>query len=343
MKGKILKWGTLILALSFLAGFGAYYSMRDYLPQDIIFDNLTKPAKEEAETNKHPFAGWGERKRQRALAVIIDNAPQARPQAGLEQAETVVEVPVEGGLTRFLAIICEGGIDTVGPIRSARPAFVDLATEYNAILVHAGGSEEALEAILREQPEHLDEIYGGIQAGSAFWRVPDRPKPYNLYSSYDSLRRAGGALKMNMADPPPQRPVLKPDADISGQRADDLTIFYPNKASQVRYVYNLEKRAYERFTGEFPHLTAKGEQLLAANVIVQLVPYRYSDGDGHLQLIMHGEGKALIFRDGYLLQGSWQKNPGEFTNITDTKGKPLALALGPTWIQIVPNGTRIDY
>ena len=39
-----------------------------------------------------------------ALAVKVENAPEARPQASLNDADVVVEEPVEGGYTRFIAI-----------------------------------------------------------------------------------------------------------------------------------------------------------------------------------------------------------------------------------------------
>src|SRR5919205_451245 len=39
-----------------------------------------------------------------ALIVKIDNAPKARPQAGINDADVVVEEGVEGGVTRFATL-----------------------------------------------------------------------------------------------------------------------------------------------------------------------------------------------------------------------------------------------
>ena len=39
-----------------------------------------------------------------AIVVKIDNSPKARPQAGLDVADIVIEQEVEGGITRFAAI-----------------------------------------------------------------------------------------------------------------------------------------------------------------------------------------------------------------------------------------------
>jgi len=345
MRGKYIKWAAVCLVLSIITGAAAYYVLKPYFFKANPFQHLSKPNNQETGESPKvvPFPDWKERTRQRGVAVVIDNTVEARPQSGLDQAEVVVEFPVEGGLTRLLAIMSDDNIELVGPIRSARPYIVYLAQEYNSILVHAGGSDEALELIAKEKIDHLDEILGGVQVGAAFWRVPDRPKPYNLYASSDSLRRVGNNLKMNMTTPPTQHPVLEPDAEVEGESTDDITIYYPNRTSLVRYLFNKDAGIYERYMEEKPHLTAKGEQIATANIIVRFVPFRCVDGDGHLQLIMHGEGKTLVFRDGKVVEGLWKKAPNQFTKYTDKNGKTIPLVQGPTWIELVPNGTRIDY
>ncbi|HTT86353.1 MAG TPA: DUF3048 domain-containing protein, partial [Acidimicrobiales bacterium] len=55
-----------------------------------------------------------------ALAIKVDNYPAARPQSGLNDADIVFEEPVEGGITRFVAVFQCQPASLVGPIRSAR-------------------------------------------------------------------------------------------------------------------------------------------------------------------------------------------------------------------------------
>ena len=343
MRGKYIKWILIGIIFSIVSGAAAYYYMGAYLPKSISFD-LTKPKQTGEENPKYiPYPDWDTRNRQRAFAVVIDNAPQARPQSGLDQAEVVVEFPVEGGLTRLLAIMTGDMIETVGPIRSARPYLIDIANEYSAILVHAGGSQEALEMLDKKQGEHLDELFGGAEVGAAFWRVPDRPKPHNLYTSLDSLRRTAKALKYKLSNAPVERATLAPEAEVSGVEVDDITIYYPNRTSEVRYVFNKEELVFARFMAGNPHENTRGEQIKIPNIIIQFVSHRFVDGDGHLQLILHGEGKALIFREGKVVTGLWQKTPGQFTKYTDQYGKTIPLLQGPTWIAVVTNATRVDY
>lgn len=81
----------------------------------------------------------------RPLAVMINNAPAARPQSGLSSADIILEVLAEGGITRFIAIFqSEGAAETVGPVRSIRPYLIELGESYDGVLVHAGGSPGGL-------------------------------------------------------------------------------------------------------------------------------------------------------------------------------------------------------
>ena len=344
MNLKSLIKAILILMISFGIGSAGFCTARPYLQDNISINGTpTDPSEPGDQTERLPYPGWNERERQRALAVVIDNSPNARPQSGLELAEVVIEVPVEGGQTRFVAIISGEDQEHIGPIRSARSYIVDLAREYQAILVHAGGALDALASIKDQKINNLDEINGGSNVAAAFWRVTEKAKPHNLYSSSDSLRRAAINAKYDLSTPPAQRGELPLIQEAEGKVSSDITVFYPNKLSMVRYQYNKERMLYERFMGEQPHMTAKGEQLTAANVIVQYVSYQYIDGDGRLRLIMYGKGKALIFSGGRVINASWDKPIGKFTKYTDAQGKEILLAQGPTWIEVVTNATRIEY
>ncbi|MDQ1503793.1 MAG: hypothetical protein QOD57_1520, partial [Actinomycetota bacterium] len=66
-----------------------------------------------------------------ALVVKIDNAPKARPQIGINQADLVIEEKVEDGVTRFFTIFQSQVSDPVGPVRSARTTDIALVTPLN--------------------------------------------------------------------------------------------------------------------------------------------------------------------------------------------------------------------
>src|SRR5690242_21272732 len=69
---------------------------------------------------RSPFTGEPVTSLNRVLAVKIDNIVNARPQTGLTRADIVYVLPVEGGLSRFLAVYSAHFPKVVGPVRSAR-------------------------------------------------------------------------------------------------------------------------------------------------------------------------------------------------------------------------------
>ena len=81
------------------------------------------------------------------LAIKVDNAPGARPQVGIGSTTLLIEMPVEGGLTRFLAIYPRDGSGVVGPVRSLRPVDVDLLPPLAVHVVSTGGQPFILEAV----------------------------------------------------------------------------------------------------------------------------------------------------------------------------------------------------
>jgi hypothetical protein len=127
------------------------------------------------------------------LMAIVENHPAARPQSGLELADVVYEMVSEGNITRFLACFYQQAPEKIGPIRSVRPAFSEIAKAYNSPLAHAGGSEDGLASVRNLKVQNLDEIYN---ASRYFWRATDRRMPHNLYTSAELI--LSGAQKQEL-------------------------------------------------------------------------------------------------------------------------------------------------
>ncbi|MFW6238009.1 MAG: DUF3048 domain-containing protein, partial [Halanaerobiales bacterium] len=140
---------------------------------------------EEEEFASHPFTGQAieEENFSRAVLAVIDNLEKVRPQDGLTEAHVVYEVMVEGGITRLLALYWDDLPERIGPIRSARPYMIDIAREYNALMLHAGGSPEGLALLQEEDIESLDQM----KRGSFYWRSSQRSSPHNLYTGASRL------------------------------------------------------------------------------------------------------------------------------------------------------------
>ena len=116
--------------------------------------------------------------------VIVENSTAARPQSGLSSADIIYETSAEGGIPRFIALFQQNQPDVIGPVRSVRPYFIDIAEDYNIPFAHCGGSEEALNEI--QTTSSLMSI-NEISNSNYFWRSSDRVAPHNLYTSSTNL------------------------------------------------------------------------------------------------------------------------------------------------------------
>ncbi len=97
-----------------------------------------------------------------ALAVQIENHPEARPGRNISKAEIVVETLVEGDTTRFTAIfLCEPTLGMTGPVRSARYHNIDLWQDIHVLTVGFGASPGAVERFINAGMPYPNGIDGG--------------------------------------------------------------------------------------------------------------------------------------------------------------------------------------
>lgn len=277
---------------------------------------------------------------QRPLAVMVENSPPARPQSGLDKADIIYEVLAEGGITRFMAIFYGGDAEKVGPVRSARPYFLARALEYEALYVHSGGSPEALAQIKELRVADLDQFGNNYP----FWRSRDRKAPHNLYGDTRKMRSVAQKKRPGWKGDVPTFSFLeKGQENPDGLPANSLTINYANRASQVRYEYNSGDKKYYRYNGGKAHKDAiTGNQLAAANIIIQFAGTQVIDREGRRKVSMVGRGKGFLYTGGRRYQIEWAKDSlRSATRYKLAGGKEMLLNPGQTWIQVVPKGTEI--
>lgn len=274
---------------------------------------------------------------EQAVAVIVENFVDARPQSGLDLADVVYEALAEGGITRFLALYLTGDAPTVGPIRSARHYYVHWASEYGAALVHIGASPQGFQALRATGLPDLDEGRGD----RGFWRIRSRRAPHNAYSSTDGIRaaltdRASGGSWGGLQ-------FKDPEWRYSGEPASDFTIEY-GWNYRVSYTYDADTNQYLRTMAGVPHRDAEsGDQIRAASVVVLSVPAWVVDTEGRLDMTLTGSGKADYFLDGVHLEGTWRRGAlDQATAFLGPDGKAVHFNPGPLWIQVVaPTWARL--
>lgn len=279
----------------------------------------------------------------RPLAVMIENAPAARPQSGLDKADVVYEIMAEGGLTRFLAVFLQGDTDVLGPVRSARPYYIERMLEYNAVYAFCGGSPAALNMVKSQGLAALNEFSIGR---AAYWRISDRKAPHNLYTDTKKLRQVSAKKGYEKTVKLPEFKFLSKGGENSdGAEALSIAINYPSKYSLVKWTYDKETNKYLRFTAGKAHLNAvTGKQLTGSNILVQYAKTKVIDKEGRLDIEMTGRGKALLFTGGKAYPGTWKKESTRSqTYFYGEKGDVFKLTPGQTWIEVVATGTQVQY
>lgn len=275
-------------------------------------------------------------------ALTIDNLFVARPQAGLDEASLVFEAPVEGGITRFLAIFPDDAkADRIGPVRSARPYFLDWASEFDAVFAHVGGSPEALEKLAAFDMRDLNEF----SAGKYFWRDAKREAPHNAYTSTDLLSEADGKRFGDRPAPQVAGWRFKDDAPPAERPADgSLAIAYGDPESDVVWTYDPAGDDYVRAQGGKHQAGEDGVAVRAKNIVVQYTKVSVIDDAGRRRIDTIGEGDALIALDGLTVHGTWRKEDRTSrTRYYDASGNQIRFNAGTTWIEVVPNDTKVDF
>lgn len=304
----------------------------------------------------------------------------ARPQAGLNEAGAVFEAIAESGITRFAAIYQNPASAIIGPIRSLRIYYLEWDTPFDCTIVHAGGSGDALAAVSRggykDLTENYEYMYRGTY-GSRLWNNLFTTSTYlNKFSSDKGYNTSDikGFLRMT----PDESSVAR----VNGLVEEKLTIYEASDGKtssliakvpdiainfggwatfNVRYNYDLATNTYLRSygTGEAHEVYAcpagdLGEknpednctltQMAPTVVVAMVVQERRASDNYHEDIDAIGSGKAYIFQNGSVVEGTWKKSSAaEQIAFHDAAGAEIKLAPGQTFVEAVPAYGSIEY
>lgn len=277
-----------------------------------------------------------------ALAVKIDNAPQAWPQSGLTHADVIYEEVVEGGITRYMAIFQSHGASSVGPVRSVRASDAAIASPLRGLFAYSGG----IPAFVNDIRQSGVKDVGANVLGNVYYRLSSRPAPHNLYSSTDAIYK--GAANAGIQAPPPPKlfEFRKPDSVFSAVGAQSIASFTIDMsgASHDLWTWDSNSSDWTRTTNGVPQHNPTGVPESATNVIIEFVSYTntgFTDPAGNPvpQVNSIGSGTAIFLSGGKEATGTWSKpTEGSVTTFSDSSGMPIKLAPGRTWVQFAPIG-----
>lgn len=324
----------------------------------------------------------------RPLLVMIENHADSRPQSGLNNADIVYEAVAEGGITRFMGVFYCNAVKgstnkyDIGPVRSARTYFLDLASEYSdyPLYAHVGGANCSAATpggpcTTNTKAQAIEQIarYGWNNKGTwsdlsqfslsykACRREPDRvgetrATEHTMYCSTKELWNVAegrGLTNMTVANKSSWDKNFKnwsfsaEDKSLGSSPSTISFSFWGDNAYAVKWNYNSSTNTYERSNGGTKAVDFNDQQpLTAKNVIIQFTKESRSvDEHKHNLYDIVGSGSGIYFANGQRQEITWSKSARQSRTIFKDKstGKELNLVPGRVWVEILPVGNQVNY
>jgi len=280
-------------------------------------------------------------------AIMIENSPSARPQSGLKDAGVVFEAIAEGGITRFLTLHQEDQPQIIGPVRSLRPYYVDWLAAFDPSVAHVGGSAKALAEVRNGNYKDIDQFFN---AGS-YRRAKDRSAPHNVYTSFaklDALNDKKDFTSSTFTGFPRiknTKTKKKTTPDAVPQSARSISVPISSPLYNSSYSYDPATKLYTRSEGGKIHTDREKGAITPSVVIVIESPISQVFEDGaREQYQTIGSGKATIFQNGTVTEGTWSKaSKTAQIKFKDAADKEIPLARGQTWITVIDPSKSVTW
>ena len=286
----------------------------------------------------------------RVLAFKIDNNINARPQSGLQEADSVFEILVEGGMTRFLAFFLDNTSKYLGPIRSARPTDPTVVRPYDGTLVVSGATDGLIPTIRELGVPVLEEV-----TAPAMFRIGSRKAPHNLYADTELVREVVDSRGFKFLQPGPQ--PLYPfgfNQNNWDSGANKITI---QCSEFTTVIWKLDGNRYSRFiidayssdkdavAHNFISQDGNYSDILSTETIVVIQGALYKDKATTLPSILTvGIGDLFIFNEGNYVQGNWRRTDiSENFEFFDLNQNPIEVPPSSQWIHVIPNEGQITW
>lgn len=316
-------------------------------------DESTEPSENETTTvqaaNVNPLTGESDYNAsavgKRPYAIVVENHPSARPQWGLCTPDIVIEGLVEGGISRMLWLYSDVDSipDQVGPIRSARVDYVEMAAAYDAIYIHWGGATTSgISAYDKIKQLSVDDIDGISYEGKYFGRSSKRASRGSEHTGYTTGEMIKSAVS-NFG----YRTDLKDSyknlysfnataASLAGGACNSIKTGFSDSYMHT-FKYNADDGLYYNYMNTAEMVDADGKQMAVSNVFVLFADYSIVDSIGHVNYDLSA-GTGYYVSNGTYMNIKWSKGNGgtEPLKFFDENGNALSVNTGKSWIGLVP-------
>ena len=310
-------------------------------PETAYYHPLNGSALEEEFGDKRPYA------------VMINNIVPALPACGVTTADIVYEVLAEGGVTRLMVIFSDiTDVPALGSIRSVRPYYIEISRAYDALLLHAGGSEQAYYDIPNKGVDNLDGVRGPYGDGTLFYR--DQTRLYSGYAWEHTLFTTS-ELIAQYAPLFNYRMEHEEEIDYGLRFTDDATPKDGEDAKNIRLVFAGYKSSdlnYFEEDGVY-YMTQYGLKFIDGNTqeaigfsnVIALFANTVNTGDeyAHIDVSLNGSGEGYFAHGGKLIPIKWTRDgDGETFTYTTEDGSPLEVGVGRTFVGIIPTPDKVN-
>lgn len=337
------KWIIGFLLVFLIAGAVGYYLSTRVQENPSEETEEEKPAPEESSDDSSPFSGIESDQPfdERPVMAVINNHPDARPQTGLAEADMIFELLAEGNVTRFLALYQSEFPAEMGPIRSARDYFIELAESYGAFFLAHGYSPDAQKMLNANRVDHINGI---SYDGTLFERSADRAAPHNSYITYDNVLAGMEKVQASLeyaGNSPYHFYESAEDAKLEEQASSVEVMYGSNQLFHNVYTYDPTNLKYSRTAGGIPTTDKESSaEIEVSNVLFLETGHQTIDSEGRLSIDLSSGGDALIFQGGGVLKAEWNSIDGMLVPVLD--GEIVKLAPGKSWIHLVPATPGMD-
>jgi hypothetical protein len=252
----------------------------------------------------------------------------------VESADVVYVEQVEGGLTRLAAIYTSKLPPLIGPIRSARISDIELLAQFGRVGFAYSGAQSKMRPVIAAA--NLENLSAERNPPSIYGKDPDRQGPVDMILKPDLLLERANANPKIRIETATASVFPFGDAPKGETNTAVAKVKWPSAKYELRWDSTNEK--WLIYFNEKPNMAANGEHLYADTAIIQIVsitPSIYGDKFGEITPFSKttGSGKAVMLRDGFSYQISWQRNlETDVTTWMSEDGGVANFKPGRTWI-----------
>ena len=287
-------------------------------------------------------------KNQRPVAIMIDNDVRALDHYGISHADVLYELTnstKNNGITRLMAIIKDyEGVEQIGSMRSARPTFIQLMCEWNAVYCYFGGPFYIDDYIAKD---HVNSLNGN--SSSSWNKRVDNGKAteftaYAYGSGLKSTIEDKFGLDYNDNYQGPHYQFASESSPVTLADAADATtaskVEMPFPLNKPYFEYNEADGLYYRWEYDQEHKDGEnGEQLAFKNLLIQNARYVIFDENGYMMFhSIDYDREGYYITNGKAIPVTWSKaDECSPTKYFDKDGNPITINTGKTYVALVPN------